>query len=1324
MTTPAPRQRRGSVMGPARQSGGEQKLEREESLRRGSLSTQIEGIDAPVDRKGIEKAMYAYGLFLGKFWKIMLPIVICALAFMLSGWHKAKWSDMPMEKLWSTRGGYLESEWDYYEANEVKRWRKQFINVFATDQRDMGPETNTTGRAGDVLNEAFMEDWLAVHKLYDELEVTTKSGNVYKSNDLCMRIGGKDVPGPAMKSGKDWLTAGLSDTVLPGSLQTLTACAQLKAGDKAPANGLLNNVATLAGQDITSAGTFCPVQMNWFFSGAAANDQDRANSFFAFRTLRCNSLVTGDWTAFAEWEAPHVSLPDSTGLAMKKYSFNQIFGTKAPDPGGTSHLAVFGIGAAVMTMPDMCGALAFGDATFKIPNAIPGPKTPCLNVGILDCFQEGILTTDPVYRYFLDGLFPGRTMGKDFPSKFAATFGQLAPAGYHSKPSFRGKTPEQIKARTRTALNEVCQDGPLQIAADAYGLTYGSGGTACAIATTKIAAANCKATEVAVYQEPICNPTSHVDGCRARSMVNGFNVLPPNNATHPDPYLASAEYLARTKDYGCADPAVTALQAPKRGTCQAWGSLVEWPEEYIAGKASSKWSGAIDPATGHKPTIDRLPGALVTMFIDPPGAIAARRADLPEMQGYDQRAREAEVQEAIDLVSRKYAKKIDEVRLNFKAAFVSASTPSAIEDDQDHQKEDLVSANLPFMAIGTVCMLVLVVATHLRPGKPLWSRLNLMTDCFAIVLLTLASSMGFINWVGIEWTTIMPAILPILGMSIGIDDCFILVRFLDEIGTDAVVDRDADEIIARIVGSGGAAVTLTSFYLVGPHKQMHYVMKHNSEHFGTMPTLLVMKDIDYPTQSKDVLQLFAKMLELNDTAIPTDDKRFIRLPTATDFMLDFPKFIGAMSFGLMGPRNSEKYDDKGRANGAGPEGAGTPGCPLGGQIPDFFSPTLPIEAAPGFCMDIPNPFFCPNDMSWTHPQVAPFGTINATCFYQLFSLFRSPKWALTSLPVRPPPFDNTTTFGHTAVQFYPANPALGFDNPFGQLRDLMNMNRIKLKYNESGELSNPFYKDPTHMPICDDPNPLSKKRGCLYSFNEPWVVENPITMLIMDFNMEGVQGAFGSDTQVTMIKKVRKLIDESPLKDNVYPQSLVVTYADSNIVLADVTYRTLAINFGAITLIAMVLLQSIIGGLMAALGCALVLFQAWALLPAIGISFNMITSAWCLMAMGISIEFTAHPVACFMIEGATIPGREDRMKHVAKMVFPPVILGTLSTFFGQIGLAFRSEPFVVKYFFGAMSVLMLVGLFNAIVILPAFLMAFSCDDVMVNDLSVDLSVGH
>ena len=157
MTTPAPRQRRGSVMGPARQSGGEQKLEREESLRRGSLSTQIEGIDAPVDRKGIEKAMYAYGLFLGKFWKIALPIVICALAFMLSGWHKAKWSDMPMEKLWSTRGGYLESEWDYYEANEVKRWRKSMINVFATDQRDMGPETNTTGRAGDVLNVSCLQ---------------------------------------------------------------------------------------------------------------------------------------------------------------------------------------------------------------------------------------------------------------------------------------------------------------------------------------------------------------------------------------------------------------------------------------------------------------------------------------------------------------------------------------------------------------------------------------------------------------------------------------------------------------------------------------------------------------------------------------------------------------------------------------------------------------------------------------------------------------------------------------------------------------------------------------------------------------------------------------------------------------------------------------------------------------------------------------------------------------------------------------------------------------------------------------------------------------
>ena len=63
------------------------------------------------------------------------------------------------------------------------------------------------------------------------------------------------------------------------------------------------------------------------------------------------------------------------------------------------------------------------------------------------------------------------------------------------------------------------------------------------------------------------------------------------------------------------------------------------------------------------------------------------------------------------------------------------------------------------------------------------------------------------------------------------------------------------------------------------------------------------------------------------------------------------------------------------------------------------------------------------------------------------------------------------------------------------------------------------------------------------------------------------------------------------------------------------------------------------------------------------------------------------------------------MKHVTKIVMPPVILGGLSTFFGNVGLAFSPIPFVVKYFFCGIVVLVVVGMLNAMVLLPAMLMA-------------------
>ena len=58
-------------------------------------------------------------------------------------------------------------------------------------------------------------------------------------------------------------------------------------------------------------------------------------------------------------------------------------------------------------------------------------------------------------------------------------------------------------------------------------------------------------------------------------------------------------------------------------------------------------------------------------------------------------------------------------------------------------------------------------------------------------------------------------------------------------------------------------------------------------------------------------------------------------------------------------------------------------------------------------------------------------------------------------------------------------------------------------------------------------------------------------------------------------------------------------------------------------------------------------------------------------------------------------------------VAPPVLLGGISTLVCVIGLAFSPVPFIVKYFFGTFVATIALGLINALLFLPAYLLFFA-----------------
>jgi len=145
------------------------------------------------------------------------------------------------------------------------------------------------------------------------------------------------------------------------------------------------------------------------------------------------------------------------------------------------------------------------------------------------------------------------------------------------------------------------------------------------------------------------------------------------------------------------------------------------------------------------------------------------------------------------------------------------------------------------------------------------------------------------------------------------------------------------------------------------------------------------------------------------------------------------------------------------------------------------------------------------------------------------------------------------------------------------------------------------------------------------------------------------------------------------------------------------------IDMFVIFVINLLLLRSAVAAVTSTVACMAIVLEIYGLAMTF-LMFNVFVAATLLMAMGITIEFTAHLAAAFAF-GHGAPS--ERLGHAMAHTFPALIEGSISTLCGILPMAWHAIPFIVDYFFKLLLLVVIVGIVNGLVFMPVILAVLS-----------------
>jgi hypothetical protein len=190
---------------------------------------------------------------------------------------------------------------------------------------------------------------------------------------------------------------------------------------------------------------------------------------------------------------------------------------------------------------------------------------------------------------------------------------------------------------------------------------------------------------------------------------------------------------------------------------------------------------------------------------------------------------------------------------------------------------------------------------------------------------------------------------------------------------------------------------------------------------------------------------------------------------------------------------------------------------------------------------------------------------------------------------------------------------------------------------------------------------------------------------------------------IDAISQVTKIIEDSPLKGKAFAYGDIFTYWQVFLELEPELVKIFCIDIVVIFVINLLFLRSAVAAITSTVACMAIVVEIYGLAMTF-LMFNVFVAATLLMAMGITIEFTAHLAAAFAF-GHGAPS--ERLGHAMAHTFPALIEGSISTLCGILPMAWHAIPFIVDYFFKLLLLVVIVGIVNGLVFMPLILAVLS-----------------
>lgn len=210
----------------------------------------------------------------------------------------------------------------------------------------------------------------------------------------------------------------------------------------------------------------------------------------------------------------------------------------------------------------------------------------------------------------------------------------------------------------------------------------------------------------------------------------------------------------------------------------------------------------------------------------------------------------------------------------------------------------------------------------------------------------------------------------------------------------------------------------------------------------------------------------------------------------------------------------------------------------------------------------------------------------------------------------------------------------------------------------------------------------------------------------MDFY---VRGLVKTNDYLTFIRGVRRAVDEEvttpgtddKVKIPAFAMGFMFDFYEQYMNVNDYMVKNLGYAFIGVTVTSFFFLFHPMAVFIMMVSIAFIVGEVYGFMVWFGVKTNGVAVVNLVVAVGVSVESTAHITRLFVIT----PGdsKADRAEHALASMLSPIMFGNFSTFLGVFFTVFSKFPYFRLYYFNLITCVLIFGAFNGLMFLPAML---------------------